>query len=482
MGLKTIAKITVPVLLLGAAGILLTAYFPGRGKEHEAEQVSLGSIAGVIEESGDIDSNEEYTYYSGVSAPISYIAIETGDEVTRGEKLVEYDVEDFERKLSVASLTREESENNSKGQISQSNAWQAKYNQAVADDNTYAVLYWWEREVGDNISEDQYSDNWSVQNRSKELNQCIAAKNEEIARKQTSLLDDDLDEDDIEDISREISVLREDIAAAQTELAGLPVMQLDPTENQMRNDVSNVMEDITRNWNETKTNKAKYEANVLNSSQKEALLDQVEIAKENESFAQIDLGKAMQGITADFNGIVTECNVKAGSVVNRGTPLFTIVSRDDMKVTVMISKYDIGSIKVGQRAEIDVAGTRYVGKVSKINQIATTDSSDKSKVAVDVKIDGGKGLILGLEADVTIYTDEKTGVMLIPYNAFYSDDDGEYCYIINDEGVIEKKYFTAGIVDSSYVEVLDGLSLGMTVITDAITDDQIGEKAFEAVH
>ena len=148
----------------------------------------------------------------------------------------------------------------------------------------------------------------------------------------------------------------------------------------------------------------------------------------------------------------------------------------------MISKYDIGSIKVGQRAEIDVAGTRYVGAVSKINQIATTDSSDKSKVAVDVKIDGGKGLILGLEADVTIYTDEKTGVMLIPYNAFYSDDDGEYCYIINNEGVIEKKCFTAGIVDSSYVEVLDGLSLGMTVITDAITDDQIGEKAFEAVH
>ena len=259
-------------------------------------------------------------------------------------------------------------------------------------------------------------------------------------------------------------------------------MKMDPTENQMQNDVSNVMEDITRNWNETKTNKAKYEASVLNSSQKEALLDQVELAKENEAFAQIDLEKARQGITADFNGIVTECNVKAGSVVPRGTPLFTIVSRDDMKVTVMISRYDIGSVKVGQRAEIDALGTRYVGSVAKINQIATTDSTDKSKVAVDVKIDGGKGLILGLEADVRIYTDEKKDVMLIPYDAFYSDDDGDYCYIINNDGVIEKKYFTSGIVSSSFVEVLDGLSLGMTVITDAITDDQIGEKAFEAAH
>ena len=72
--------------------------------------------------------------------------------------------------------------------------------------------------------------------------------------------------------------------------------------------------------------------------------------------------------------------------------------------------------------------------------------------------------------------------MLIPFQAFYSDDEGDYCYIINSEGVVEKKYFTAGIVNNDAVEVISGLDEGMTVITDAMTDEQIGEKAFEAVH
>ena len=477
-----VIRFCVPVIILSSAALILTAFFPGRGKEHEAEHVYRGSIAGAIKESGVTASDEEFTYFAEVSAPLSYVAVETGDEVVYGQKLAEYDVEDYERSAEQASLTRAQSEDSSQGQINRSNSFQAKYNKAIEDDNTYAVLYWWQREASDSLSESQYTDDYNNANRAIELNRCIAAKNEDIARKNTEMLEGDLSEDEILELEKDISGLKEDIAAAQTELASLPQAAPDPSENRLNNDVSNIMEDISRNWSETKTQKAKYEEGVLNSAQKEALLDEVELAKERESYALTDLSKAREGVTSAFNGIVTQCDVKAGAVVAKGTPLFTVVSRDDMKVTVMISKYDISSIAVGQRAEIEAAGKRYVGEVSRIKQIATTDSSDKSKVAVDVRIDGGKDLILGLEADVTIFTDEKAGVMLIPFQAFYSDDEGDYCYIINSEGVIEKKYFTAGIVNNDAVEVLSGLDEGMTVITDAMTDEQIGEKAFEAVH
>ena len=477
-----VMRFCIPVIIISSAALILTAFFPGRGKEHEAEHVYRGSIAGAINESGVTASDEEYTYFAEVSAPLSYVAVETGDEVVYGQKLAEYDVEDYERNVEQASLSRAQSEDASKGQINRSNSYQAKYNKAVEDDNTYAVLYWWQREAADSLSESQYSDDYNSRMRAIELNTCIAAKNEDIAEKSTELLNEDISEEEAQQLERDISELKEDIAAAQSELASLPQAFMDPSENSFNNDVSNMMEDISRNWSETKNRKAKYEEGVLNSDQKEALLDEVELAKERESYALDDLSKAKKGVTSAFNGIVTKCDVKAGAVVAKGTPLFTVVSRDDMKVTVMISKYDISSIAAGQRAEIEACGTRYVGEVSKIKQIATTDSSDKSKVAVDVRIDGGKNLILGIEADVTIYTDEKTGVMLIPFQAFYSDDEGDYCYIINSEGVVEKKYFTAGIVNNDAVEVISGLDEGMTVITDAMTDEQIGEKAFEAVH
>ena len=42
---------------------------------------------------------------------------------------------------------------------------------------------------------------------------------------------------------------------------------------------------------------------------------------------------------------------------------------------------------------------------------------------------------------------------------------------------MEKKYITTGIESDDYVEVMMGLNSGDVVITDAVTDDQVGTKA-----
>ena len=215
---------------------------------------------------------------------------------------------------------------------------------------------------------------------------------------------------------------------------------------------------------------------------KEALEKQTDLLRSREEAAQIELAKAAEGVRADCSGVVTECMVKEGSIVTKGTPLFRLVNTDDLKVTLMISKYDIGKIKIGQRAEADVAGKVYDATVSRINHVAVSDDSDKNKVAVEVSInEPDEALILGIEADVTIYTDEEDGVLLVPYSALYTDNEGDYCYAIED-GVIAKKYINAGIRTSEYAEVKEGLSENDVVITDAVTDDQIGEKAVGSVH
>ncbi|HOO27967.1 MAG TPA: efflux RND transporter periplasmic adaptor subunit, partial [Lachnospiraceae bacterium] len=128
-------------------------------------------------------------------------------------------------------------------------------------------------------------------------------------------------------------------------------------------------------------------------------------------------------------------------------------------------------------AKITVADSEYEGSVSEIKRFAQGATSDKAKVTVAVHIDDpNENVYLGLEADVTIYTEEKDEALTIPAEAYYTDDDGAYCYVIRN-GVIAKQYFTAGIVSDEAVEVLSGLTEGDVVVTDAITDEQIGEKA-----
>ena len=67
-------------------------------------------------------------------------------------------------------------------------------------------------------------------------------------------------------------------------------------------------------------------------------------------------------------------------------------------------------------------------------------------------------------------------MLTIPREAYYSDDTGEYVYVIEND-VVEKKYVKTGIVNDEKVEITNGISAGQVVIVDAITDEEVGSKA-----
>jgi len=484
MNIKKHIPVFLGFIILIAAGFILTASI-GKGKSHETALPERGSIAGSIKESGNIEGEKEYTCFAEVSAPVKEADIEVGDLVSAGKLLLSYDTETLERTVSEAAISVSQSDLNVKGQLDKSDKYSAKYNKAAADDSAYAMLYAWQRESADSQDEAQYAENWGIQCEADSIQKNIASKQQEIASKETEyagLSDQDKAGERGRSLQQDMADLEKNIADMQKGLASLPPARMNPEEYARYNDTSNVMEDITRNWNEAKTQKGEYEAAILNDNQKEALKKQTEIAISRQEAAESELNKALKGVRADFDGVVTECSVKAGNVVTKGTPLFKLVNTEDLKVTVMISKFDIGRVRIGQRADISFSGMTYEGEVSRINHVATPDDSDKNKVAVEVRIlKPDENLILGLETDVRIYTDEKENVLIIPYEAFYSDDGGDYCYVI-ENGVIAKKYVTAGIRTDEKVEIIDGLTENDELITDSVTDSQVGEKAVGSLH
>ena len=70
----------------------------------------------------------------------------------------------------------------------------------------------------------------------------------------------------------------------------------------------------------------------------------------------------------------------------------------------------------------------------------------------------------------------KEGILTIPTEAYYADDNGDYCYLIKG-GEVVKQYVTVGSQTPDYIEITAGLNNGDIVITDAITDENIGQKA-----
>ncbi len=471
----------VTVTALIAASVTAAACM-GRATAYSTDTAGYRNISENVEATGDVHGVESTTYYSTVTAPVNYYDLTVGDEVNAGDRVVGFDLEDLMTARDQAILSSKSAENTMNGQVQASNNNQAKFNKAVSDIDVYRNAYALFRQANDYVNQGQYQENWDITCISDGIQKNIAQKTADLNNSSLELENEfakgaAADQKKIKDLTSDIEKYNQQIADLNKDLAGLPPTTLSPEEYATTVLNGNWMSDIMRNWTETSTLRNTYENQILNKYQKEQLRNSYDLSTISVDSAEENLTKAASGVTVDYDGIVTESFIKNGSVVAKGTPLFTIESSRDIKVDVGISKYDIGKIAIGQRADISLAGNTYSGYVYEIKRLAQAKDSDKAKVTVSVKFDNpDEKVYIGLEADVTIHTSEKEGVMTISSEAYYSDDDGDYCYVIRD-GKVEKVYITTGSQSDDLIEVTSGLSNGDMIITDAITDDQIGKSA-----
>ena len=474
---RTVTAAVCTVMIAGCA-MSMTACLGG-GRAYSTDTAGFRSISEDVKATGDVHGMKSMTYYSAVTAPVNYYELTTGDVVSANETVVGYDLEDLIDARDQAVLTSKSAENTMNGQVQASNSNQSKYNKAVSDIDIYRTTYALYRQANDYLDQGQYTENWDVNCIADGINKDLAQKTAQLNTRTAELqvAQAAFDECATMKILDEIEDLNRDIADLNSDLASLPPTTLSPEEYAQTVINGNWMSDIMRNWTETSTLKNTYENQILNSYQKEQLKNSYDLSTISVSTAEENLAKASAGVSTEFDGIVTESFIKNGSVVSKGSPLFTVESSSDIKVDVGISKYDIGKIADGQKADIDIAGNRYTGTVYEIKRLAEAKDSDKAKVTVSVKFDEPDDKVyIGLEADVTIHTSEKEGVLSISSEAYYADDGGDYCYTIED-GLVEKRYIGIGSKTENYTEVISGLSNGDVVITDAVTDDLIGTKA-----
>ncbi|PXV85684.1 RND family efflux transporter MFP subunit [Lachnotalea glycerini] len=445
-------------LTVVAACVLLIAVYvvvSNKPLKLMTETTTKGSIQEVVDVNGDIESENTKVYYSKVTATVEQLTIKKGDSVKAGDQLVLYDTKDLETSVEQAKLGTKASmesyqsslNNNAKNNTNYANATTSLgiLEQQIADEKSYIS----------SIQESLTSANEIASEITAVTSQMASTTDSKALKK----LQNKLDSLNCDYDSYDVSSLTGDLAYHQTELSQCLTSQ-----------------------SEYKAQQKTADASLIDSAAKDQLKTVGESAQLSQSQAEEELSKANQGIVAEFDGIITGLDIEAGSYVPEGSRLLVLESSNELKVVVNVSKYDIGKIELGQKAVASVAGNEYEGSVSKISRVADTDTSDKPQVSVEIHINNPDDKIyIGLEADVDIYTEEKNDIVTVSSTAVYSDDDGNYCYTI-ENGLVTKKYFTKGIESDSLVELTDGIAEGEIVITDSITDDSVGRKASAMKH
>lgn len=440
------------------------------------QEVRTGSITQTIEADGHIESEEEQTYYARVTAPVALFDARAGDLVHKGEVLVTYDTEDFDRNVEQAKLQAGALASGYRGSAAQAEEMQRAYSDAAAQDAMYQEAY---QTVLTNANDLKYNIEVvadAVNDKNKELQIKIADLQVQIAAKNAAAADDSYEPGERNDFQLEAAQLQIELARLQKEQLELQDVGAEPIENRYFDEAQMFLNEVATQRSVLQQEMLSTRHAAMNAAQLDQLAQNARLADRTLAWSEQEAAKAGEGVTAGITGVIGNVMIAEGAIVAEGSPLFTVKDTEHVKAVVEVTSYEMADVELGQRARVEIGGNVYEGTVSKIRMEAITDSQSNAKLQVEIHIDKPDGKIyLGTDADAVIETGEKEHALLIPDSALYADDGGNYCYLI-ENGIVAKRYITCGLDGERNTEVLEGLSGGEQVITDAMTDECVGKK------
>ncbi len=247
------------------------------------------------------------------------------------------------------------------------------------------------------------------------------------------------------------------------------------------------------------------------STQAQAVTQQ---AMQAEALAKAALDDAIPDIRAEFDGVVAELNAEPGELIGpastmgltlaaTSSPILVIYDNIHPQAKLRANRYDASRLAVGQPVVYHLDDLVFTGQVSRKSAIASSGSSlsaassalgaDSSLLSgmssasgltsepmleVTLSIDGSNptDLILGFNIDAEIQVASARSVVALPAEAVRKELGQYYVYICNDQNVLERRDFTAGIQSDSMVEVVSGLESGLRVVLNPGNDLQDGGK------
>lgn len=204
----------------------------------------------------------------------------------------------------------------------------------------------------------------------------------------------------------------------------------------------------------------------MSDAGKQQLQTQTNLSELEKKSSDELIAEGKKGITAAFNGVISDAQVVKGATATQGLELCTLASTDDVSVEISVSKYDFGKLSIGQKADITLADSTYTGTIDKINHIAVPNDKGTPMVGARIHIDNpDKNIFLGVEAKVTVECKNLSDAPSVPTEAVNVNKDGSFCYIIKN-GKLKKQPIEKGAASTSYIEIKKGLKNGAAVVVD----------------
>lgn len=411
-----------------------------------------GEIEQTISTSGTVTTDNAKSYFSEVGVKIGTVHVSAGDAVKAGDVLISYDEEDLQTRTQLAQLKQQSGEGGYLNSVQSNNEKLGDLNEA----NTNLEVL--EQQIADT---EAYIDG---------LENKIAAKKSDLELFGTKLQISLLDWSDKPD-SEEYMNLQKLIQENNYEMNNNEEIKDWEAELKVYNDM---LADYQEYRSEMKSQQSSAEAGKMTAGASK----QLEADNQSNAITAAEELKSLQnveaGVTAAFDGVVTEISAVEGSTVAEGTKILELQSTQEVSVKISVTKYDLDKIALGQKAVVTIGGKAYDGEVSKINKMAEKNESGAAVVGTEIKLlNPDSDVYLGVEAKVMISTAQETDAILVPVSAVNVDIEGEFVYVV-EEGILTKKPVETGISSDTMIQILSGIEEGVQLVTEVTTGIEEG--------
>jgi HlyD family secretion protein len=201
---------------------------------------------------------------------------------------------------------------------------------------------------------------------------------------------------------------------------------------------------------------------------------QVQFTMAQERQAQAELNEleirlAQSKIHAPMTGVIARRYVDVGALVNPSNPIVNMVNLATMVTMANVPEREVGKLRVGSRAlvQVDAYGEeRFTGRIARIAPVLDP-ATRTATVEVEIPNPTG-GLKAEMFARVTIDLASQRAAVLIPREALVYRGQQAGVYVMQDNRPVFRTIET-GLTRGDDVEVLANLQAGSTIVTRGAT-------------
>jgi HlyD family secretion protein len=170
-------------------------------------------------------------------------------------------------------------------------------------------------------------------------------------------------------------------------------------------------------------------------------------------------------IKSPVNGIVGDLLVNQKAAVSIDTPVMAVVDLTRFEIDAQVPESYADDLEVGMQTEITVGGSKYHGELVAVSpEIVNNQVNGRIRFSGD----GPRNLRQNQRLTTRILLAEYSDVLLVQRGQFLDSGAGRVTYVLNADGLAERRAIEIGARSLGAVQIVAGLDQGEQIVISSL--------------